>query len=286
MRAVQYRTVPLHADRTVISAADHRYFRTLCQLLLSAERHSAVPSVERRCEWVILDLGLTDTDRARLGARFPWVRVEPFVFDRYPPHVHRLETCAWKPVAIDDVLQRRGGCVLWLDSATILQAPLDPTFDRIAHDGVLTLVGQSPIRRWCHEATLRFMSVTDEDADRRCRAGGVLGFDGTRPSVRALVAGWRACALIEACIDPPGANRANHRYDQAILSSLLYAFEREHGFGLAGDEIDIGSIAPARWVSTRNTVAPWMPLALDPVVRLYYSAYKRADRAVLKARRS
>jgi hypothetical protein len=274
--------VPLHADCTIISAADHRYFRTLCQLLLSAERHGAVTPFE----WVILDLGLTDTDRARLDTRFPWVRVERFAFDRHPPHVRRIETCAWKPVAIDDVLRRRGGSVLWLDSATILQAPLSPIFTRIARDGVLTLVGQSPIRRWCHEATRRFMGITEEDADRRCRAGGVLGFDGTRPPVRALVARWRACALVESCIDPPGANRANHRYDQALLSNLLYPFEREHGFGLAGDEIDIGSIAPARWVSTRNTVAPWIPLALDPIVRLLYAVYKRADRAVLRARRS
>jgi len=272
--------VSFPAHRTVISAADHGYFRTLCQLLLSAERHGAVAA----CEWAIVDLGLTDSDRARLDARFPWVRVEAFAFDRHPQHVRRLTTCAWKPVAVDEVLDRRGGLVLWLDSATILQDSLDPIFDRIARDGVLTLVGQSPIRRWCHEATLRFMDVTGEDADRRCRAGGVLGFDGTRPSVRALVALWRARALVEACIDPPGATRANHRYDQALLSNLLYAFEREQGFGLAGDEIDIGSIAPARWVSTRNTVAPWIPLALDPVVRLCYAAYKRADRALLKAR--
>lgn len=273
--------MPFPADRTVISAADHRYFRTLCQLLLSAERQGTVAS----CEWAIVDLGLTDAERARLRARFAWARVDRFAFDRHPPHVRRLTTCAWKPLAIGDVIDRRGGLCLWLDSATILHAPLDSTFDRIARDGVLTLIGQSPIRRWCHAATLRFMGVSEDDANRRCRAGGVLGFDGTRSSVRALVALWRARALIEACIDPPGANRANHRYDQAILSNLLYAFEREHGFGLAGDEIDIGSIAPARWVSTRNRVAPWMPLALDPVVRLYYSAYKRVDRAWLKARR-
>lgn len=250
-------------------------------MLLSAERHAATAW----CAWIIVDLGLTDADRARLGARFPWVRVEAFAFDRHPPHVRRLTTCAWKPVAIDDVLERRGGAVLWLDSATILHAPLEPTFDRIARDGVLTLAGQSPLRRWCHEATLRFMNVTEDDANRRCRAGGVLGFDGARPPVRALVALWRARALVEACIDPPGASRVNHRYDQAILSNLLYPFEREHGFGLEGDEIDIGSIAPARWVSTRNRVAPWIPLALDPVVRLFYAAYKRGDRAVLKARR-
>ena len=175
--------------------------------------------------------------------------------------------------------------MLWLDSATIVRQGLDPIFSRIARDGLFTLAGQSPIRRWCHAATLRYMRVPEEDAAKRCRTAGVLGFDAGRSAIRALVAGWRACALVEACIDPPGASRANHRYDQAILSNLLYAFERDGGIVLSNDEIDISSLAPVPWVSTRNTVAPWVPLALDPIVRAYYTAYKRADRVVLRARR-
>ncbi len=271
---------PTAAGRTIVSAADHRYFRTLCQLLLSVERRSVRASVDV----IVFDLGLTRGDRARLNARFPWCRLETFAFDRYPPHVRRLETCAWKPAAIEEVLER-GGLVLWLDSATIVRQGLDPIFSRIARDGVFTLVGQSPIRRWCHEATLQYMRVPEEDAGKPCRTAGVLGLDAGRPAIRALVAGWRASALVEACIEPPGASRSNHRYDQAILSNLLYAFERDAGMVLSNEEIDISSLAPVPWVSTRNNVAPWVPLALDPIVRAYHTAYKRVDRFVLRARR-
>jgi len=271
---------PTEAGRTLLSAADNRYFRTLCQLLLSVERHDALTTLEV----VVVDLGLTSADRARLAERFPWCRLETFIFDRYPPHVRRLDTCAWKPVAIDDLLRTRGGSVLWLDSATIVREALDPIFSRIARDGLVTLAGQSPIRRWCHEATLQYMHVPEGDAGKRCRAGGVLGFDAARPEVRALVAQWRTCALVEACIAPPGASRANHRYDQAILSNLLYASERDDGIVLSNDEIDISSVAPVPWVSTRNRVAPWVPLALDPLVRACHAARKRADRAWLAAR--
>jgi hypothetical protein len=129
------------------------------------------------------------------------------------------------------------------------------------------------------------MGVSDEDAGKRCRTAGVLGFDARRPAVRALVAGWRSCALVVACIDPPGASRANHRYDQAILSNLLYAAEREAGLLLSDEEIDISSVAPVPWISTRNKVAPWVPLAFDPIVRAYHAAYKRVDRIVLRMRR-
>jgi hypothetical protein len=271
---------PTAAGRTLVSAADHPYFRTLCQLLLSVERRGVPTSVDV----IVFDLGLTHGDRARLAARFPWCQLETFAFDRYPPHVGRLETCAWKPAAIDEVLEQRGGLVLWLDSATIVRQGLDPIFSRIARDGVFTLVGQSPIRRWCHEATLQYMRVPEEDAGKPCRTAGVVGLDAGRPAIRALVAGWLACALVERCIDPPGASRVNHRYDQAILSNLLYASERDAGMVLSNDEIDISSLAPVRWVSTRNKVPPWVPLALDPIVRAYYTAYKRADRFWLAAR--
>ena len=221
--------------RTIISAADHEYFRTLCQLLLSAERRGAA----RSCEWVVFDLGLTRGDRERLRDRFHWCQLQPFPFDRHPPHVRTLPFCAWKPIAIDEILQAREGLILWLDSATVLSGPVDAMFACIARDGVLTLAGQSPISRWCHEGTLRFMQVPADDAQKRCRSAGVLGFDGGRPFARALVAEWRRFALIPDCIDPPGASRANHRYDQAILSNLLYAFQREHDLTLGAEEIDI-----------------------------------------------
>jgi hypothetical protein len=270
------------AARTIVSAADHAYFRTLCQLLLSATRCGAPAS----CDVIVVDLGLTTGDLARLRARFPWCQVEPFDFGAQPPHVRRLATCAWKPIAIAGVLSRRGGLVLWLDSGTMLHAPIGPVFDRIARDGLLTLVGQSPIRRWCHPETLRVMAVPDEDAGKRCRSGGVLGFDGGNRSVCDLLERWRHFSLMPDCIDPPGARRDNHRYDQAILSNLLYAFERSHGTVLSDDEIDISSVAPVRWLSTRNTVATWVPLALDPVVRAVYVVHKRADRAALRMKRA
>jgi len=281
----------------IVTAADHRYARSLAQLLLSVERHSddELPRV------VIVDLGLTNGDRNLLARRFPWCGVEPFPFDAHPAHVRHLEICAWKPIAIDETVRHHGGPVLWLDSATIIHEPLAAVFDRITHDGLLTLAGQSPIARWCHEATQRFMGASAEDVQARCRSAGILGFDGSRADVRQLVADWRRLALIPECIAPPGATRANHRYDQAILSLLLVRLTPDTTCGkidsnlaVSGssridgldEEIDISSVRPLQWASTRNTVAPWVPLALDPIVRAYYAMYKAADRALIRARSS
>jgi hypothetical protein len=246
-------------------------------LLLSAERHARPHTV------VVFDLGLSAQDRCTLSRRFPLARVQPFAFREYPAHLARLETCAWKPIAIDETIRRESGLVLWLDAATIIRAPLEEAFAAIARDGVLTLAGQSPVVRWCHPLTLDLMNVPEEDRRKRCRIGGVIGFDGGNAMVRSLVAAWRDASLNADVLNPPGARRDNHRWDQALLTNVLYAFDREHGLVLRADEADIGSIHPVRWVSTRNKVATWIPVAADPLVRAFYAVWKGADRVWLRA---
>jgi hypothetical protein len=263
---------------TIVTAADRAYARSLGQMLLSVERHG------HRDVVVVFDLGLSERDRRRLARRFPSVRLVRFDFGAHPAHVARLELCAWKPVAIDETIRRQGGSILWLDAATIIHAALEEVFAAIARDGVLTLVGQSPVVRWCHARTLDLMNVPEEDRRKRCRIGGVVGFDGDNAVVRRLVATWREAALNAEILDPPGARRDNHRWDQALLTNVLYAFERQHGLVLRDDEADISSMRPVRWVSTRNKVATWIPLAADPLVRVFYATSKQLDRVLLRVR--
>lgn len=177
------------------------------------------------------------------------------------------------------------GPILWLDAATIIKRSLAPLVDRIVRNGSITLVGQSPLTRWCHPHTLALMRVPEVDHRKRCRAAGVVGLDPSRPEIRDLVAQWRDAALTAECIAPAGASRANHRYDQALLTNLLYRFERERGLMLADDEVDVSSCDPVPWITTRNIVAPWVPTSLDAVARAWFAAYKTLDRTVLRARR-
>ena len=273
----------MSSPRTIVTAADARFARTLLQLLLSAERYGAVPPAY---SVVVFDLGLTAADRERIARRFPWCRVERFDFDARPPHVRRLEICAWKPAVVEHVLARTSGFVLWVDAASVIRAPLDGVFAQIARDGILALAGRSTIRRWCHESTLAALAATPEDAASRTRAAGVAGFDASRPAVRDLAAEWRRLAMLPDCIAPPGASRANHRYDQSLLGILLARAARRGAIRLTDDEIDVSSPAPVRWIATRQRVAPWVPLAFDPAVRAWYGTVKAIDRAVIRLKRT
>ena len=133
----------------VVTAADRTYSRTLWQMLRSAERHRLTDAHT----FIAFDLGMLPAQQQQIRSSFPWCRLETFTFECYPPHVKRLVSCAWKPIAVEHVLEREGGFVLWLDSATLFRGPLTPIFERIARHGLFTLVGQSPLRRWCHPET-------------------------------------------------------------------------------------------------------------------------------------
>lgn len=269
-------------EHTIVTAADHRFCRTLYQFLLSARRRS----LDRACEFIAYDLGLSLSDRRYLERRFPWCRLELFRFDRYAPHVRDLRTYAWKPIALWEVVRRRRGIVLWFDSATVFATSIDPIVDRVARHGVFSLVGQTALGDCADARTLATLAVTADDARRPYRAGGALGFDGGRDDIRSLVEQWQIHALDPDCIAPPGADPRVHRYDQAVLSALLYRRARTDGLVLTEDEIDISSGKPVPWFSTRNKVAAWMPRMFDPAVRWYYAAYKAVDRFVLATRRS
>src|ERR671938_464265 len=104
-------------ETLVVSAADHRFFRTLWQMLRDAERHR----LERAHPFAVFDLGFTVGDRRILAARFPWCELRGVAFDRYPPHVRNLSLFAWKPVVVSEIVDAMRCLVLWLDSATLFR---------------------------------------------------------------------------------------------------------------------------------------------------------------------
>lgn len=247
-------------------------------MLASAERRG----LARAHRVVAVDLGMTADDRDRIAQRFPWCSVRRFDPAPYPPHVGQLSTFAWKPIAIAEHASSADGFVLWFDSGTLFHGTLDRMIDAIGAFGIFSLAGQTPLGQCCDARTLDALGATADDRREPYRAGALFGFDPSRPVVRELIARWRECALDPSCIAPPGLDPRVHRFDQAILTALLCAARRTHALVLGSDEIDISSCDPVRWVSTRNKVPRWMPIAMDPAVRAYYAVWKRADRVVLR----
>ncbi len=264
----------------ILTAADERYARTLAQFLLSLRRH--LPHVP--C--IVYDLGFTPTTRAWLRKNFSEIHIETFAFARYPGHLSKLYTCAWKSVIIDRYVRERKR-VLWLDAASVIRSadllPLIQT--HLDKEKIFILNSQSPLDRWCHGETFKRMKTPLELRRELILPAGVIGLDGGMREIRKLVGAWKSYCLDEGTIAPYGANRENHRYDQSVLNNLLYA-ELHSGrwiFSPAG-EIDISSTHPIRGVSTRNFTAIRSPLWLDPLLRARHDIIKFADQKIWKLR--
>jgi hypothetical protein len=264
---------------TVVTGADSRYARCLWQMLRSAERHR----LEKRHRFVAFDLGLGESNRSVLERRFPWCLMRAAGPDRLPPHASiASRTYAWKPIVLHRAAGEFGGCLLWLDSATLFHGGLDEVLTVLGRFGTYTLSGQSQLQERCEPEVWSSMGAPLEILDRPERVAGVVGIDYDHQAGRRILDRW-----VEAALDPrhwrPISTR--HMPEQAILSILLHTDALKGELALNPDEVDISSASPVRFISTRNKVPLWMPRILDPLVRGYYAAYKTADRPMIRLRR-
>jgi hypothetical protein len=261
---------------TVVTAADETYWRCLWQFLSSARRKG----IDRRTHIVVYDLGMQAPTRDRIKQAFPKTEFRSFDFSRYPPHVAvATRTYAWKPLVIAQAAAEFGGRILWLDSASLFRSgDLSEVQAAFTRDGTYVLKGASALACRCSLEILDALSVPDADRNRAERPAGIIGFDVGRPAAAQLIAEWAGYALEPERIPP---RMQGHNPEQALLSILLYKYERAGGIGLSEDEIDISSASPVRWISTRNKVPNGLPLWADPLARLYYFLEKTLDQAWL-----
>ena len=274
-------TVPV-----LVSAASAEYFRSLVQLAASVGRTQ--PRGAIRC--IAYDLGWDPAHRRRFAKRFPAWEIRVFDFTRHPPHLRirgrLLNTNAWKPVIVDEVLGAATAPVLWLDSATVVLASLLPVFLQIERTGLYTpFGGASSLQALTHPATLHALDTPEWVRAQRQRASGVFGANPASGPARELVRAWARACLEEHIVVPPGADHRAHRFDQSVLNALLYPLAARAGIELTADEIDVSSARPTPLYRTRNKLRPWVPYAADGVARAYFAAYRLFDVALHRIRR-
>jgi hypothetical protein len=270
----------------IVSAASAEYFRCLVQLALSVERTQPRGAV--RC--VAYDLGFTKRQRRYFEARFTAWTLRTFDFARRPPHLairgRRVNTNAWKPVIVREVLAESEAPLLWLDSATVVLASLQPVFAHVERTGLYTpFGGASTLAELTHPATLAALHVDERVARERQRASGVFGADPRCAAARELVDAWARACLDPRIAIPPGADHRAHRFDQSVLNALLYPLAADRGIALTDDEIDVSSPQPTPLYRTRNKVKDWVPVAADPLARAWFAVYRAVDVALHRFRR-
>lgn len=262
----------------ILTAADEFYFRTFCQFVYTFKSTKEFINSELIC----YDLGFNETQRTyleKLTKRTPNLSIRKFNFSKYPEFVQLdYKTYSFKPIIVKEVFEEQRGNLLWLDSATILNKPLDYVWEQLNDYGVYAPIGGSgTLKEWTVQETLDYMGVPKSFYENRNICGCMCGFGYHNSAIVELVAEWERYSLIHECIKPKGANRENHRDDQSLLTILLYQFQEKYGINLTKDEVNISSKHPIRFLSVRNKLKPSFPINLNWLSVLYFSLRGKVD---------
>ena len=225
---VQSRRLPC----LIVTAASFSHRASLTSFLLQfgalKQRRAALqlPHVPLHVYDIGLDVGL-----GQLRARFPWVDVfRAYDFDRLPEWILPVDAggsvggwYAWKALIVSDALEGDADLVLWLDTGSRLSKPDSPEqiFAAVRSNGIFSPALQGPLSRWVHPTMMSRFDAWPLANRTNCN-GAVFGFSRHGRAYNDVVRPWIQCARELNCINPPGANRGNHRQDQAAITVLVH----------------------------------------------------------------
>ncbi|KAI8476927.1 MAG: hypothetical protein J3K34DRAFT_516186 [Monoraphidium minutum] len=199
---------------TVITGASSNYMRGLTNLVGSV--HFWCP----KCRLAIYNLGLSEAEIK--AARDSWCNVEVEWADTLKKQ--DLMKYAWKPQAILEAVEKFG-VVFWVDGGSTITGPLDDIERDLRRDGIYAVQGQDDgMARLTHKDAFKYFGFNSKDQfkNRPSFAGNTWGWVKGSPWVEAVLRPWERCSLVEACISPNGSSLGNHRYDQSVVSIILY----------------------------------------------------------------
>ena len=203
-----------------VTASDSNFFNKSLDLLSSLEENTDN-------QIIFYDLGLNKQQLSVVKKQFPDISVFQFNFEKYPNFIskyteNKLGHYAWKPIIIEEVLDKTKKNVIWIDAGSTVGKRI--LFLKISFlaNSILTVNSSNKISDWTHVKTLSKLDPNNKHLRKRNCAGGLVGFKYDNPTSRKVINLWSKFSQIEEIISPIGSDRSNHRQDQAILSILLH----------------------------------------------------------------
>ncbi len=213
-----------YTEFAIATASDRGYFAGLRNLVGSIRVHCG-----KECPIYIFDIGMDDIQRDEIST---WCNVHlrwaPDLnitsLEPIPNHLQYVDVYAWKPVAIKEALHEVNN-ILWLDAGSTVVSSLQPLKENLMKMKYLFVQGQDTnVVQWTHpDVWKRFNAESQRYIGKPSFAGNTLGFSRQSALYNQIFLPWYRCALELECIMPPNSTFDNHRFDQSVLSVLLYS---------------------------------------------------------------
>ncbi|MEM7061699.1 MAG: DUF1647 domain-containing protein [Cyanobacteria bacterium P01_B01_bin.77] len=201
----------------IVTAANSAYFMGLENLVGSI--HFWAP----KHKIILYDLGLEKADLEEINYWKNISVVRGFMPQNAPPHCRVIHCYAWKPIAIYHALQQYPA-VLWIDAGSDLRSPLDTVQSHLEREGHFFVQGQDlDMTLMSHDGCYEALNAQKSDFQGKPYfAGNLQGYVQHSHAHTHILEPLYTCALKQDCIAPSGSNLTNHRFDQTVLSILIY----------------------------------------------------------------
>lgn len=215
---------------TLVTAASSNHYKSVKQFLRS------VPSSTTT---LFYDIGLTKEEASQLQEEFPSVQYRVLDFSRLPDFAQLSAPCAgayaWKPYIIHEVYtELKEGLLLWCDAGNII-LNLDDLKQVIYQSGIYSPQSAFSVSQMTHPDCLERLEVSARFWGKPMRNAAVVGLVCNDDVIKRFVTQWKDYAMIKEISIPETSTRNNHRWDQSILTCLMYTW----GVGCTYDMVGV-----------------------------------------------
>ncbi|KAJ8023635.1 hypothetical protein HOLleu_36130 [Holothuria leucospilota] len=223
----------LYEKLTLVTSFSQNHFKEGIGFIGSAQHQMPNKTI------IVYDLGLHKQAINKIRS-FCNVELRRFNFEKYPTHLKRLHTYAFKPIIINLVLNEFG-VIYYGDASIRFKKPLLELLpDCVSHHGFLGHIRcfdpKVPRRSKLscyHDYRLTKNEMYGKIGVNKTEyytanfsspavSGGLMLVINSTTVQSKIMKPWLRCALDVSCIAPRGASLRNHRFDQSALSMLVF----------------------------------------------------------------
>ena len=208
----------------IVSASDERFAETILQLIENLHSYKFYEKL------IIYDLGMNSKQLEKININYPEVIIKKFNFDEVPDFVGQrddhglLGFYAWKPNIIVQTLEKYKSKVIWLDSANLIDWKFIFVLIVLSNKHFFSPISAGKVIDFTHEKTIETVKFPSNKLNKRNLTGGFNGFDWNHKKSMEIANLWRDFSNIQEVVFPKEITKRTHRWDQSILTLLIYKY--------------------------------------------------------------
>lgn len=207
---------------TVVTAVSSNHYKSVCQFLKSCPK--TVGTI------LVYDIGLSGEEIPHLQEQFPHIQYRRLDFSKLPAFAHLEAPCrgayAWKPFIFNEVYDTlpAGHILVWCDAGNMI-TNIGQIVRAAQSHGLYSPFSCGMLKEYTHPETLRLLNVKEAHWGRTMRNAAVIAVVCGNTHIHEIVHEWKEKCLDASIIIPDGSSLKNHRFDQSVLSCLMYNHE-------------------------------------------------------------